>query len=162
MKKLLSITLMLVAVAVLTLNVTAGDDAKVEAKAEKPVELKAQTHCPVMGGEIDSTVYTDIQGQRVYHCCGGCSAPLKKDPDKFFQEAAADGVLFENIQTVCPVSGKELTDKAVALNYEGRNLKFCCDDCVAGFKKDPAKVLVAMDMPAEKAMKMDGHEGHNH
>ena len=55
-------------------------------KDERPAKGHPQTHCPVMGGKIDSTVYTDIHGQRVYHCCPGCSESLKKDPDKFFKK----------------------------------------------------------------------------
>ena len=43
-------------------------------------ELHNQTLCPVMGKPIDSSAYTDIQGQRVYHCCKGCTAKLKADP----------------------------------------------------------------------------------
>ena len=111
---------------------------------EKPKELKNQTHCPVMGGVIDSTVYTDIQGQRVYHCCPMCSKDLKADPDKFFKKAAKDGIVFENIQTVCPVSGEPI-DKNVSLYHEGRQLKFCCEKCIATFEKEPAAYLSKMD-----------------
>ena len=162
---------MIVLLAVLTLAVAgfAADDAA-EAKTEAKVVLKNQTHCPVMGGKIDSTVFTDIQGQRVYHCCAGCQGALKKDPDKFFQKAAADGILFENIQTVCPVSGKELEKKESMIDFEGRRVYFCCDGCIAPFKKEPAKFLAALDakkveeMPKDEAHKMsgEGHEGHGH
>lgn len=141
----------------------AGDDAKPVEKA-KEVTLKNQTNCPVMGGKIDSTVYTDIQGQRVYHCCAGCSGPLKKDPDKYFKQAAADGVLFENIQTTCAVSGEELGKDKVYTDFEGRRVYFCCEGCIANFEKTPAKFLAAMDKPAEKTeskMKMPD-PGHDH
>jgi YHS domain-containing protein len=125
---------------------------------EKTGTLKNQTHCPVMGGEIDSTVYTDIQGQRVYHCCPGCSERLKADPDKFFKKAAAEGVLFENIQTACPVSGMDL-DKTVFIDYEGRRILFCSDKCRDTFTGDPNKYLSMMDKPAADKDK-DGHEAH--
>lgn len=150
-----------------------ADEAKEEAKQDAPKELKNQTHCPVMGGSIDSTVYTDIQGQRVYHCCPMCSKQLKEDPDKFFKKAAADGILFENIQTTCPVSGKELEDKSVFIDHEGRRVAFCCKKCRGAFTEDTKKFLSKLDAPADKMEGDDmkgheeddmkkGHEGHNH
>ena len=118
-------------------------------------ELHNQTVCPVMGKPIDSSVYTDIQGQRVYHCCKGCSAKLKADPDKYFKQAAAEGVLFQNIQTTCPVSGDTLTDKKNFTDYEGRRIYFCCNKCVAKFTAKPQEYLKMMDEPTP-ATKSDG------
>ena len=128
----------------LMLSAQAGDADKKPAAGD-PKELKNQTHCPVMGGKIDSTVYTDIQGQRVYHCCPMCSARLKADPDKYFKNAAEEGVLFENIQTTCPVSGAILKDKSVFTDYEGRRVVFCCNQCRGTFKGDPVKYLKKLD-----------------
>lgn len=138
-----------------------ADTDKQEAKAEAKKELKSQTVCPVMGGKIDSTVYTDIQGQRVYHCCPMCKNKLKSDPDKFFKKAAVDGVLFENIQTTCPVSGEKLEEKSVFSDYEGRRVYFCCKKCRGTFAEAPDKFLGKMDV-AIKADNAGGHEGHNH
>jgi YHS domain-containing protein len=158
----IALTLCLTAAAAL-----ASDEAK-PADTVKAPELKAQTHCPVMGGKIDSTVYTDIQGQRVYHCCAGCIKPLQKDPDKYFQKAAAEGMLFENIQTICPVSGKELKEKTVYADYEGRRVYLCCEGCIAPFEKDAPKYLTLLDKPADdpevkkEKTPEPGHEGHNH
>ncbi len=145
-----------------------GDETKTEAKKETPKEFKNQTHCPVMGGKIDSTVYTDIQGQRVYHCCPMCIAKLKAEPDKYFKKAAADGVLFQNIQTLCPVSGEVLEDKAVFTDFEGRRVYFCCNSCKGKFAKDAQKYLKKLDEQTVspknegKENKGQGHEGHNH
>ncbi|MFQ6007749.1 MAG: YHS domain-containing protein [Candidatus Zixiibacteriota bacterium] len=138
---------------------------------EKPQELKMQTHCPVMGGKIDSSVYTDIQGQRVYHCCPACSQKLKADPDKYFKKAAEKGVLFENIQTTCPVSGEKLEEKSVYTDYEGRRIYFCCKKCRGTFSQDPAKYLSKLDAPTEagevakdttEAAQSDEHHKHHH
>ena len=148
-----------------------------EAKAEKTVETPAiewknQTLCPVMGGKIDSSAYTDIQGQRVYHCCPGCSGALTKDPDKYFMKAAEEGILFQNIQITCPVSGMKLEAKEAFTDYMGRRVYFCCEGCIAPFGKEPAKFLSALDEKpkedavdkkmVEKKMQMPGHEGHGH
>ncbi len=112
----------------------------------KPKALKPQTVCPVMGGKIDSSSYTDIQGQRVYHCCGGCKARLKADPDKYFKKAAEDGVLFENIQKSCPVTGTPVSKKSFT-DYVGRRIYFCSDSCKTAFAKDPQGYLAKMDKP---------------
>lgn len=164
-------TLRKIALAIITLTVAAafsafGDDAKVETKKDAAAVQKNQTHCPVMGGKIDSTVYTDIQGQRVYHCCPMCIAKLKAEPDKYFRKAAADGVLFQNIQTACPVSGETLEDKSVFSDFEGRRVYFCCNKCKSMFPKDSQKYLKKLDeqkpAPKEEKKEPTGHEGHNH
>lgn len=145
----------------------AGPVEKEEKEDAAPKELQNQTLCPVMGGEIDSTIYTDIQGQRVYHCCPMCSDKLVKDPDTFFKKAAEDGVLFENIQTTCPISGEELEDKSVYTDFEGRRVIFCCKKCRGTFNEDPQKVLSKLDdsdVTQEDDQEVDhsAHQGHNH
>lgn len=106
--------------------------------------LKNQTLCPVMKKPIDSSAYTDIQGQRVYHCCSGCEKALRKNPDKYFEEAAAEGVVFQNIQKVCPVSGMPI-DKKFETYYKGRHLYFGSADCVTKFNKSPLTYLPKID-----------------
>ena len=153
----------------LMVSVAVAGDGTVPVEKAKEATLKNQTHCPVMSGKIDSAVYTDIQGQRVYHCCPGCIKPLQKDPDKFFKKAAAEGVLFENIQTICPVSGEELGKGKVFIDHEGRRVYFCCEGCISKFEKEPQKFLTALDEPIEKSeakeKKSDGetdHSAHGH
>jgi YHS domain-containing protein len=166
---------------VLTLALAVGSTAGAEevtpadSTVSEKTGLKNQTHCPVMGGKIDSTVYTDIQGQRVYHCCPMCSGKLKEDPDKYFKKAAAAGVMFENIQTTCPVSGKELEEKSVYADYEGRRIYFCCEKCWAEFDAKPTAYLAKLE-PVAKSDKSEtipddkkeaesdhhDHSGHDH
>ena len=168
MKQLKHITTALAIILVASFS-TYTANAKEAGEKEAPKELKNQTVCPVMGGKIDSTIYTDIQGQRVYHCCPMCSKKLKADPDKYFKKAAEQGVLFENIQTTCPVSGEELEDKSIYTDYEGRRIYFCCKNCRGKFNADPQKYLSKMDEPTKKEMKKenmkkmnDEHKGHSH
>jgi len=163
MKRITLFIVMTTIAAMLAISAFAVDSPKKDAKAEKPA-LHNQTNCPVMGGVIDSTVYTDIQGQRVYHCCPMCSAKLKADPDKYFKEAAAQGVLFENTQTTCPVSHEVIEKKTTFSDFEGRRVYFCCEDCQAKFAADPQKYLSKMDMKDSEAkpeMKMD-HDNTKH
>lgn len=164
MKKL-NLIMVTIAVALFaTASISAADTGKT---AQAAPEMKNQTHCPVMGGKIDSTVYTDIQGQRVYHCCPMCSGKLKADPDKYFEEAAAKGVVFENTQFACPVSYEPLKNKEKQVNYKGRQVFFCCNDCVEKFNKDPQKYLqrleeVSGDPDADKTEMEEDHQGQGH
>jgi YHS domain-containing protein len=139
-------------------------DTTMTAKPAVPPTLHKQTICPVMGKAIDSTVYTDIQGQRVYFCCGSCEKKLKADPDKYFKQAATEGVLFQNIQKTCPISGETLEDRTVFSDYEGRRVYFCCGKCKDKFTANPQEYLKKMDTPAKDekaATEMHGEEGHH-
>jgi YHS domain-containing protein len=61
--------------------------------------VKKQTTCPVMGGKIDTNVFADYDGKRVYFCCGACPAEFKKDPAKYIAKAEKDGVTLERTPT---------------------------------------------------------------
>lgn len=152
-------------ITMLAIGVTAGESPADSTKSKG--SPKHQTVCPVMGGKIDSTEYTDIQGQRVYHCCAGCQKKLVAAPDKYFKKAAEQGVLFENIQKRCPVSGKALTGKEFFTDYDGRRIYFSDKDCPAKFAADPVKYLKILDKQTkedfpEKPAKRESHEGHGH
>lgn len=47
----------------------------------------------------------------------------------------------------CPVSGEALGDMgdAISYNYQGREIKFCCQACVSKFEADPAKFISKID-----------------
>src|SRR2546423_14469523 len=55
----------------------------------------------------------------------------------------------------CIISGEKLEsmDKPYVYVYEGREIKFCCKDCVKDFKKDPAKYVKKIDETAAKQKK---------
>lgn len=55
-------------------------------------EAKPQTTCPVMGGKINKSLYADVQGKRIYVCCRGCIAAIKKEPAKYIKKLEATGV----------------------------------------------------------------------
>jgi YHS domain-containing protein len=61
---------------------------------------KPQTTCPVLGGNINKSIYTDYQGKRVYFCCTGCIAEFNKNPGKYLPKLEAQGV------KMAPDSGK--------------------------------------------------------
>jgi YHS domain-containing protein len=47
----------------------------------------------------------------------------------------------------CVVSGEKLggMGKTKAISYQGREVQFCCGDCIADFMKEPAKYLAMLD-----------------
>jgi YHS domain-containing protein len=57
----------------------------------------------------------------------------------------------------CVVSGEKLDEmgKPYVYVHEGREIKFCCKDCVKDFKKDPAKYVKKIEQ-AEKKEKNKG------
>jgi len=50
------------------------------AQAAQPAE---QTTCPVMGGKINRSIYTQYKGQRVYFCCAGCEEKFLSSPETY-------------------------------------------------------------------------------
>lgn len=141
---------------------------------ETTSEVKLQTTCPVMGGAIDKNQYVDHEGKRIYICCKGCEAPLKKDPAKYIQKLEAEGITVAKLQTECPVMGGAI-DKALYVDHDGKRIYVCCQECVPAVKKDPTKYIKSMeaagvalnavgkdDKVAEPKKPATGHEGHRH
>lgn len=61
--------------------------------------LTPQTTCPVMGNPIDKTQYVDYKGKRIYVCCAGCIAEIKKDPEKYIKKLADMG---QSVEVIAP------------------------------------------------------------
>lgn len=61
--------------------------------------VKPQTKCPVMGGAIDKSKFVDFDGKRIYVCCGGCIATIKKDPAKYVKQLEAEGITLDKAAT---------------------------------------------------------------
>ncbi len=60
-----------------TIEVTATVDSA------KKTEQKI---CPVMGGKINPELYYIYKGKKIYVCCPGCIAILKKNSDKYLEK----------------------------------------------------------------------------
>jgi len=55
-----------------------------------------QTHCPVMGEEIDPAVSLDLgEGRKIYFCCESCIEKFKKEPGKYAEKLAAQGYKYD-------------------------------------------------------------------
>ncbi len=55
----------------------------------------------------------------------------------------------------CVVSGEKLGEMGdpFVYAYQGREIKFCCKNCLKDFKKDPAKYIKLIDEAEAKAKK---------
>lgn len=56
---------------------------------------KPQTICPIQGGEINKSIFTDYKGYRIYFCCKGCPEEFQKDPEKYMKKLRESGVSLE-------------------------------------------------------------------
>ncbi|OQC33211.1 MAG: hypothetical protein BWX70_00262 [Verrucomicrobia bacterium ADurb.Bin070] len=83
------------ATAQLTTAAFAADQAGQTPAATKAVAVKAQTTCPVMGGQVDKTKFIDYAGKRIYVCCESCIATIKKDPAKYVKKLEAEGITLD-------------------------------------------------------------------
>lgn len=77
------------------LAILEGRGEEVEALPETVPAGKVQTICPVMGGAVNPKLYADVDGKRIYVCCGGCIDAIRKDPAKYISILEADGVAIE-------------------------------------------------------------------
>ncbi|MCP3964765.1 MAG: hypothetical protein GY750_04735 [Lentisphaerae bacterium] len=75
-----------------------ADSSTKKSTAPFPKTSKQQTKCPVMGGKINKNLYYDYKGQRIYVCCKGCIAIIKKNPEKYLEKLKKDGVIVEKIK----------------------------------------------------------------
>jgi hypothetical protein len=57
--------------------------------------VKAQTKCPVMDAPINKSLFVDVDGKRIYVCCGGCIKTIKQDPAKYIKILEDQGVTLE-------------------------------------------------------------------
>jgi YHS domain-containing protein len=131
----------------LALAVVFGAAALVTLAADKPTKPKPYPldTCVVtgekLGGMGDPFVFTH-EGQEIKLCCKSCKKDFDKDPAKFMGKVteANKKVKPYKLET-CLVSGEKLGDDAVALVYQGQEVKLCCKNCVKKFEKDPAKFM---------------------
>jgi YHS domain-containing protein len=128
-------------------------------------EPAAQSVCPVMGGAIDSSIYVDHDGKRVYFCCEGCVGQFKENPEKYLEKLEAMGQKPETIekqslapQKTCPVMGGAI-NKALYADHAGKRVYFCCQGCIEPFREDPATYLKKLAAMGEAAESVDvAHE----
>jgi len=90
---------------------------------------KPQDKCPVMGGDIDKSVFVDYEGQRVYFCCPGCIGKFKADPATYLAKLKADGVELEKSPASAATAASASSEAKSCGCGDG---KTCAKDCACG------------------------------
>jgi YHS domain-containing protein len=104
-------------------------------------EQIVQVGCPISGGPVNEETLVEVGAAKAGFCCKNCLAKYNKaDDDEKLK------IMFANLekgftnQTKCPVSGKPINPEA-SLEYEGKQVYFCCPNCPKAFEANPAKFV---------------------
>ncbi len=104
------------------------------------------TNCLVSGEKLDSMgkpVILVVDGQELKFCCKNCVDDYNKDKTGYLKKLAkteADAKPYA--LKICVVSGEKFEHgKPYVFAFEGQQVKLCCPDCLADFKKEPARYL---------------------
>ncbi len=116
--------------------------------------IARQKICPVSGkplGSMGDPVAVDVNGQRVFVCCGGCVNAVKSDPAKYaagrpqitVAPATVADVSAIARQKVCPVMDEPLGGMGTPIKVMvgDKPIFLCCKGCIKKIKADPAKYL---------------------
>ena len=63
-------------------NSAAQSASNANQETQSIAQAMEQTTCPVMGGPIDPSVFTEYQGKKVYFCCQECLDKFKAAPEQ--------------------------------------------------------------------------------
>jgi len=131
-----------------------GLKAAKDAEGKTVVDL-ANANCPIMGKPVKPDVACDLDGVRTRFCCPNCVKKARKDPAPMYKALGYGYIpaVIDLRNTTCPMSGNPV-DKAVFADADGIRVRFCCAECVDGFKKDPAAAFakMAVDPPKLKEL----------
>ncbi|WP_231743965.1 hypothetical protein [Stieleria neptunia] len=133
--------------------------------------IARQKICPVSGkplGSMGDPVAVDVNGQRVFVCCGGCVNAVKSDPAKYAAgrpqitvatSTAADAKAIAE-QKVCPVMDEPLGGMGtpIKVTVGDKPIYLCCKGCIKKVQAEPAKYL-AMVYGDQKGSGGVGSEG---
>ena len=86
-------------------------------KKSEPAAAIEQTVCPIMGGAINKSMFTEYKGKKVYFCCAGCKPTFEKNPEKYiaklpqFCKEKADANKGEGMSKVLKITWQRLIDE---------------------------------------------------
>ena len=90
-----------------------------------------------VGGALAVALAVAVSG-----CCGVCSGcPIHR---LLFGSKKAAVTQAPGPQTTCPVMGGKI-DRKLFVDYEGKRIYVCCNDCVPKVKQDPAKYVKQLE-----------------
>ena len=102
---------------------------------------KVQVTCPVSGKPVNTDVYVERDGRKIYFFCKDCVVKFEKDPAKY-EARLADSYTY---QSKCPVMGGAIDATAFTVLPDGKKVFFCCPGCDGKFLKDPAKYAAKLE-----------------
>ena len=109
--------------------------------------------CPVSGqklGSMGDPITVMYENRQIILCCAGCQAKFEKEPQTYLEkvdkEMIKDQLPYYPLDT-CIISKQKLTAMGEPINriYNNRLVRFCCNNCVAGFEKDPETYLTKLN-----------------
>ncbi|MCS7466394.1 hypothetical protein NZK35_06865 [Stieleria sp. ICT_E10.1] len=116
--------------------------------------IARQKICPVSGkplGSMGDPVAVDVNGQRLFVCCGGCVNAVKSDPAKYASGRPQITVTTATVedadaiarQKVCPVMDEPLGGMGTPIKVTVGNkpIYLCCKGCIKKIEAEPAKYL---------------------
>jgi YHS domain-containing protein len=149
---LLMVTALATAQTEATVKSGAADtDVKVS-KDTKPIPYPLN-YCIVSGeklGQMGDVVTKVYDGREVKFCCNMCPKTFEKSQAKYFKKLdnaiATEQKASYPLET-CVVTGEKLGKMGDPVDYvyDNRLVRFCCSNCIATFKKDPAKYMKMID-----------------
>lgn len=141
---------------------TSHHDQMGDMKMENPQPDTTVTNYPLdycivsgekLNGEMGKPVNYDYHGRLIRFCCNGCVATFEKDPATYIAKLDSAIIAKEKptypLET-CVVSGEKLGgDMGDPVDYVYNNhlVRFCCNDCLETFKKDPDQYLKKLHAP---------------
>ena len=147
-------------------------EENVEAIGGYPVDT-----CIVSGKKLgsmgDPYIYV-YEGRTVQFCCKGCIDKFDKKADQYLKKLdkmIIEAQLSDYPLEVCVVSGESLEEWGDPVNvvYNNRLVRFCCDECVKDFLKEPHTYLEKLDKgitPEKSTSQQHDHDkspaGHDH
>ncbi len=116
-----------------------------EAAPAVSVPTFANATCPIMGKPASLKLFVDTEMGRMYVCCPPCMAKIKKDVATAYKVAYPTTKKAGN--TVCPVTGKPLDDKAVTILLQGYEIGLSSADAIPAARADSQITLVKATNP---------------
>ena len=117
------------AMLLLAVGTAAAQEAQAVAQPAPAAEtaIKKQTVCPIMGSPVNTSIYVDANGKRVYFCCAGCPAAFKKDPAKYIKKMEKEGITLEQTPAAEPAKAPAAVTPSPAPAAKGCSAGGCCE-----------------------------------
>ena len=141
------------------------DSSKFTAKIDRAMMAQQERYwpmdtCIISGEPLGDDPKAFIVGNRLMKtCCGMCAKKVQKNPAEYIAKVEAAQARKQGASyptTKCAVSGEELGSMGDPIDtvVAGRLVRLCCKGCTRALRKDPAKVVAAVDRAwAAKAKK---------